>query len=106
MSENTPTREQLLLRISELEQEVKERQADLRRFREELGKANQKLEGLIGQLHTEVKLAHVIQKALVPTEFPHINGFEFSTKFVPSSISGGDYFDIFEHEDRFRFGVI
>jgi sigma-B regulation protein RsbU (phosphoserine phosphatase) len=85
---------------------VKERQADLRRFREELGKANQKLGGLIAQLHAEVKLAHVIQKALVPTEFPHIGGFEFSTKFVPSSISGGDYFDIFEHEDRFRFGII
>jgi len=106
MSENTQSRDQLLARISELEQEVKERQADLRRFREELGKANQKLENLIAQLHTEVKLAHVIQKALVPTEFPHINGFEFSTKFVPSMISGGDYFDIFEHEDRFRFGII
>ncbi len=89
-----------------LEQEVKERQVDLRRFREELGKANQRLEELIAQLHTEVKLAHVIHKALVPTEFPHINGFEFSTKFVPSMISGGDYFDIFEHEDRFRFGII
>jgi len=106
MSEKPKTHEQLLSRISELEQEVQERQADLRRFREELGRANQKLEGLIAQLHTEVKLAHVIHKALVPTEFPHINGFEFSTKFVPSHISGGDYFDIFEHDDRFRFGVI
>ena len=106
MSENTQSREQLLARISELEQEVQERQADLRRFREELAKANQKLEGMIGQLHTELKLAHTIHKALVPTEFPHINGFEFSTKFVPSAISGGDYFDIFEHEDRFRFGII
>ncbi|HMN68858.1 MAG TPA: SpoIIE family protein phosphatase [Bdellovibrionales bacterium] len=93
-------------RVAELEQEVKERQADLKRFREELGKANQRLEKLIAQLHTELKLAHVIQKALVPTEFPHIAGFEFSTKFVPSSVSGGDYFDIFEHDDRFRFGII
>ena len=93
-------------RIAELEQEVQERQADLKRFREELGKANQKLEALIARLHTEIKMAHVIHKALVPTEFPHISGFEFSTKFVPSMISGGDYFDIFEHEDRFRFGVI
>ncbi len=106
MSDQTHDPKQLLSRISELEQEVKERQADLRRFREELGRANQKLEGLIAQLQAELKLAHVIQKALVPTEFPHINGFEFSTKFVPSTISGGDYFDIFEHEDRFRFGVI
>jgi phosphoserine phosphatase RsbU/P len=106
MSANTPSREQLMERVAELEQEVRERQADLKRFREELSKANVRLETLIQQLHTELKLAHVIQKALVPTEFPHISGFEFSTKFVPSAISGGDYFDIFEHDDRFRFGVI
>ncbi len=106
MSIENMTREQLIERVQELEQEVQERQADLKRFRDELGKANVRLEKLIAQLHAEIKLAHVIQKALVPTEFPHINGFEFSTKFVPSSVSGGDYFDIFEHDDRFRFGVI
>ncbi len=103
---SSPTQEKLLARIAELEVELKERQSDLKRFRDELSKANTRLEGLITRLETELKLAHVIQKVLVPTEFPHINGFEFSTKFVPSHISGGDYFDIFEHDDRFRFGVI
>jgi sigma-B regulation protein RsbU (phosphoserine phosphatase) len=106
MSKDKPTREELQERVTELEEEVREREADLKRFRLELGKANQRLENLITQLHGELKLAHVIQKSLVPTEFPHINGFEFSTKFVPSTVTGGDYFDIFEHEDRFRFGVI
>jgi sigma-B regulation protein RsbU (phosphoserine phosphatase) len=106
MSKDNLTREQLQARVEELEDEVREREADLKRFRSELGKANHRLETLITQLHGELKLAHVIQKALVPTEFPHIAGFEFSTKFVPSSVQGGDYFDIFEHEDRFRFGVI
>jgi sigma-B regulation protein RsbU (phosphoserine phosphatase) len=101
-----PTREELLERVAELEAEVQERQQDLKRFRDELGRANQRLEILIEQLNQEIKLAHVIQKALVPTEFPHIAGFEFSTKFFPSHVSGGDYFDIFEHEDRLRFGVI
>lgn len=100
------TREQLMERVAELEQEVKERQTDLTRFREQLGLTNQKLEQLIDQLQGDLKLVHLIQKVLVPTEFPHISGFEFSTKFVPSHVSGGDYFDIFEHEDRFRFGVI
>lgn len=100
------TREQLIERVAELEEELLERQTDLKRFRSELGKANQRLEALISQISSELKLAHVLQRALVPTEFPHISGFEFSTKFVPSPISGGDYFDIFEHQDRFRFGVI
>ncbi len=102
----TLTREQLEQRIAELEEELKERQTDLKRFRDELGKANQRLEVMIGQLTDELKLAHLIQRALVPTEFPNISGFEFSTKYIPSAISGGDYFDIFEHQDRFRFGVI
>ena len=98
--------EDLRARVTELEQEVREREADLRRFRVELGDANARLEVLIGRLQGEFKLAHAIQKALVPTEFPNINGFEFSTKFVPSLKQGGDYFDIFEHQDRLRFGVI
>ena len=101
-----PREQQLLERIKELEDEVKERQADLKRFRDELGRANVQLETLIEQLRQELKLVHVVQKALVPTEFPHISGFDFSTKFFPSHISGGDYFDIFEHQDRFRFGII
>jgi sigma-B regulation protein RsbU (phosphoserine phosphatase) len=103
---STPTQEKLLSRIAELEVELKEREADLKRFRDELSKANSRLETLINQLDGELKMAHSIQKLMVPTEFPHINGFEFSTKFVPSHIAGGDYFDIFEHDDRFRFGVI
>lgn len=103
---STHSNEKLLERIAELEDELLERESDLKRFREELGRANDKLEALIQQLSTDLKLTHVIQKALVPTEFPHISGFEFSTKFLASSKMGGDYFDIFEHEDRFRFGVI
>lgn len=93
-------------RIQQLEQEVADREKDVERFRTELTKANSQLEGLIAQLRQELKLAHAIQKMLVPTEFPNIPGFEFSTKYIPSAKRGGDYFDIFEHEDRFRFGMI
>jgi len=100
------SQEELVAKIAQLEAELRERQSDLKRFREELTQANQRLETLIARLHTELKLAHVAQRALVPTDFPHINGFEFSTKFIPSMMLGGDYFDIFEHEDRFRFGII
>lgn len=95
-----------MARVRELESELADRERDLAVFREELGKANTQLERFIKQIGNELKTASVIQKALVPTEFPNIPGFEFSTKFVPSPVSGGDYFDIFEHEDRFRFGIV
>jgi sigma-B regulation protein RsbU (phosphoserine phosphatase) len=98
--------ETLKARVRELEAELSDRERDLGVFREELGKANVQLERFIKQIGNELKMASTIQKALVPTEFPNIPGFEFSTKFVPSPVSGGDYFDIFEHEDRFRFGIV
>ena len=104
MVQKTP--EQLQTRIEELESELTERESDLALFRDELSKANIQLKKLIAQISSELKTAAKIQKALVPTEFPTIPGFEFSTKFVASPISGGDYFDIFEHEDKFRFGVV
>lgn len=98
--------EQLQGRIRELETELGDREKDLAVFRDELARANSQLEKFIKQIGQELRMASVIQKTLVPTEFPNIPGFEFSTKFVPSPISGGDYFDIFEHEDRFRFGIV
>lgn len=98
--------ESLQNRIRELEQELGDREKDLGVFRDELARANSQLEKFIKQIASELKMASLIQKALVPTEFPNIPGFEFSTKFIPSPISGGDYFDIFEHEDKFRFGVV
>ncbi|HEX4924549.1 MAG TPA: SpoIIE family protein phosphatase, partial [Bdellovibrionales bacterium] len=93
-------------RIRELEAELKIKEQDLRLFRDEVAKLNEQLEKFITQLGQEIHLAHAIQKILVPTEIPSIPGFEFSTKYEASSISGGDYFDIFELEDKFRFGIL
>lgn len=100
------SKERLQARIRELEEEIGEREKDLAVFRRELITANRRLEGLIQELNQEIKVVHNIQKYLVPTEIPNIQGFEFSSKFVPSFSRGGDYFDLFEHEDRSRFGII
>lgn len=96
----------LIEKIKELESELHERERDLAVFREELTKANTRIEKLIDQVNKELQIAQKVQKKLLPTEIPSIPGFEFSTKFKPSPISGSDYFDIFEHENRMRFGVL
>lgn len=98
--------QKLKARIAELEQEVADRESDLKRYRDELATANVQLEELIGRIQQELRLTQKIQKVLVPTEFPGFPGFEMSSKFVPSKISGGDYYDLFEHKDKLRFGVI
>lgn len=98
--------ESLRQKIRELEQQLAARENLLHTYRLQLTKTNKQLEALISQVNHELKAAHQIQKWLSPTELPKITGFEFSTKFSPGLKQGGDYFDIFEHEDRFKFGVI
>ncbi len=93
-------------RISELEHELAVKEAELHRYRLELSKANSVLEKMIAQVSQELKLAQSLQKFLSPTALPHVQGFEFSTKFLPGTRSGGDYFDIFEHEDKLKFGIL
>jgi len=93
-------------RISDLEHELAVKEAEVHRYRLELGKANAALEKMITQISQELKMAQTLQKFLSPTELPNVQGFEFSTKFLPGTRSGGDYFDIFEHEDKLKFGIL
>lgn len=93
-------------RISELEHELAVKEAELHRYRLELGKVNSALEKIILQVSQELTMAQALQKVLTPTELPQVQGFDFSTKFIPGTRSGGDYFDIFEHEDKLKFGIL
>jgi sigma-B regulation protein RsbU (phosphoserine phosphatase) len=106
MSKETPQEQQLKEKIEDLRHELAQKELEAKRYRLELQKVNAVVEKMIAELGQEVKLASLIQKLLSPTEIPNISGIEFSTKFVPGSRSGGDYFDIFEHDDRLKFGVI
>lgn len=103
MSDEVP---RLKERIQELEQELRAKDAELAQIRLRLSATNVRLEQVIDRVAEEVKMASKVQKLLAPVEIPNIPGFEFSTKFVASLKSGGDYFDIFEHQDKLRFGVI
>jgi sigma-B regulation protein RsbU (phosphoserine phosphatase) len=98
--------ESLKERISELELELAAKDKELSRYRHELSRANVAVENLIGQVTEEIRMAGVIQRMLSPTELPNISGFECSTKYLPGDRLGGDYFDIFEHEDKLKFGIV
>ncbi len=97
--------EDLEKKIQDLEAELSKKDQDLRIYKKELSEANSELEKLIVRVNDQLQQSLKIQKFLVPTEFPNIQGFEFSTKFSSSAVSGGDYFDIFEHYDKMRFGL-
>ncbi|MFN7904833.1 MAG: sigmaB regulation protein RsbU, partial [Pseudobdellovibrionaceae bacterium] len=98
--------DQLKARVFQLEQELTFKQNEVLRYKTQLGSLNSKLEKLISQLSQDQKAFANIQRALSPTEIPKLQGVEISSKFIPGQQFGGDYFDIFELEDKFHFGVI
>lgn len=92
--------------IQSLEAELKSKNFEVITYRSELQKISQKLDLLMSRVSHDTQLLVKMQKTLIPTEVPRIPGFEISRKFVYGSQSGGDYFDIFEHADKFRFGIL
>lgn len=101
-----PEDPQLLAQIRHLERQLLEKEQDVTFFQNELLKVNKRLEQLVMRAQSELKVATKIHQVLVPTEFPNIPGFEFSTKFLASPKSGGDYFDIFDYPGKMRFGGV
>lgn len=97
---------QLKKKITFLEEELKSKNSEVMIYRQELLKISQRLDGLMAQISSDTKILSQVQKTLIPTEIPNIPGFEISRKFVYGSKQGGDYFDIFEHSDKFKFGVL
>ncbi len=93
-------------KVKELEEQLQKKTEELDEYRLEIRETNKHLEKIITQINHEVQMAAQIQKILSPTEIPRIQGFDFSTKFLPGTQSGGDYFDIFEHEDKMKFGIV
>lgn len=92
--------------ILHLETELSGKNDEVMIYRQELIKFSKQLDSLMSGISVDMKFLNEIQKVLAPTNFPNIPGFEVSRKFVYGTKSGGDYFDFFEFEDKFRFGVL
>ncbi|AGH96319.1 PP2C family protein-serine/threonine phosphatase [Pseudobdellovibrio exovorus] len=93
-------------KVALLESELSKKNSEVVIYRQELIKISQRLDYLMSQISHDLKVLSEVQKNLMPTEIPTIPGFEISRKFVFGSKHGGDYFDIFEHEDKFKFGIL
>ncbi len=61
---------------------------------------------LLEQVDSDLKMATEVQRALFPRETPLVPGIHVSAKYLPAAGIGGDYYDIFEIEDRKQFGVL
>ena len=109
MSLKTPSNNiiyQLEHKIQKLQQDLDHKQKDLKTYKNEVKLLNTQLKTLIKNIESQLSMATQMQKYLIPTEILQIPGFEFSTKYITGSVTGGDYFDIFNLKDKYRFAVI
>lgn len=103
MSEND--KQFLLNKIKELNADLIQKDRIIENFKKEMLSANKRLESLIAQINRHYKLLQRLQYQLVPTDLPNVPGFDFSHQFLPSYISGGDYFDIYNEKKNLKFGI-
>ena len=96
----------LQARIRELESLVSTKDHQLQEFRDEMRAFQNEVKTLRLLVDRQHQMMAFIQKSLNPSEIPNFPGFEISTKFVAGQKNGGDYFDLFEHSDRMRFGIL
>lgn len=103
----TSAKEKILqLKIQDLELELRKKSSELLLYKNELKKLSLQIEGMTLRMGAELNAAQRLQKMLSPTDLPRIGGVNVSSKFIPGSQYGGDYLDLFEYEDRLKFGVL
>ena len=96
----------LKYKIQHLQKKLDHSQKSLKVYKDEVQNLNIQLKTLIQNIESQLAIASQIQRYLMPTEILQISGFDFSTKYIAGSSSGGDYFDIFKLKDKHHFAVI
>ena len=89
----------LLVLNTNLEGKVNERTEELRAAMEELEAMNEEVVQARDALWGEMELAKKIQTALLP-EQPEIEGYEIAAFMAPSTLVGGDYYDVLNLDGR------
>lgn len=90
----------------ELRLELVQKSSAINVFKFELEKANETLIKLKLKLDQNYKSLAELFRLIVPTKIPKISGFQFSTQFKSGTDFYGDYFDVFEHKDKLKFGTL
>jgi len=99
--------DQLLNKIKSLENQLKEKEETLAKYKELIRLSNHRIENIAKNFEENLSLIAGIHKHLLPVNLPDIPYFEFSYKFLPTSSGvSGDFFDVFKIPDSLKFGII
>ena len=86
------------IRVSNLQEEIKEKNKLLEEKINELVKKDKKIQD-------DLEAAKVLQQALLPVGFPENESLKFGIKYQPTEKVGGDIYDIFEI-DKNNIGIL
>jgi len=83
-----------LLRGKQLHDRVAEQNRQLLRANTELDRLNQELIARNRELEQGMAMAHRLQEALLPQQYPRVKNVSFAHKYVPAEAIGGDIFQL------------
>ena len=86
------------IRVSNLQEEIREKNLLLQEKIDELEKKDKKIQD-------DLDAARVLQQALLPVDLPNVDSVRFGIKYEPTEKVGGDIYDIFEI-DKNNIGII
>lgn len=93
-------------KITDLESELQLKNHEITVYKKELAQFSYNLDLVLSSSKQDIKKANELHLAIVPIEIPQFPGFEISRKFTYGTQKGGDYFDIYPHEDKMKFGIL
>lgn len=94
-------------KIKFLEKQLKQKERMITRYRSALDDSNARITKISKHLDENLSLIREVHKNLLPVKLPHIPGFEFSYKFLPTKQGvSGDFFNVIKIEKAGPFGVL
>lgn len=93
--------------VNHLEDQVKERTAELHSANERIQQLNQALKADNQRMRTELDVARQIQQMIVPSshEISSVPTLDIAAYMEPAEEVGGDYYDILQHEGQVCIGI-
>ncbi len=88
-----------LLRLKALHDRVSEQNRELLQVNTRLDELNQELMARNRELEQGMEMAHRLQEALLPQQYPRVNNIAFSHKYAPAEAVGGDTFQFIGMDD-------
>ena len=90
-----------------LEEEVKERTAQLSQANAEIIALNQRLKAENIRMSAELAITRQLQQMILPKdkELSEIEGLEIAGFMEPADEVGGDYYDVVKHDGRVKIGI-